>query len=110
MLKKLLNSSAVKISLSALIIFVLLFSPACNYSQSGSKRFHLKSSNIDSSAVNTADSNISSHPDWPHENSDLLPDPALLFGKLPNGFRYVCLLYTSPSPRDVEESRMPSSA
>ena len=23
---------------------------------------------------------------------------------------YFCLLYTSPSPRDVEESRMPSSA
>ena len=23
---------------------------------------------------------------------------------------YHCLLYTSPSPRDVEESRMPSSA
>ena len=26
------------------------------------------------------------------------------------GDRSVCLLYTSPSPRDVEESRMPSSA
>jgi len=27
------------------------------------------------------------------------------------GFQYItCLLYTSPSPRDVEESRMPSSA
>ena len=27
------------------------------------------------------------------------------------GGRYLpCLLYTSPSPRDVEESRMPSSA
>ena len=25
-------------------------------------------------------------------------------------FKYTCLLYTSPSPRDVEESRMPSSA
>ena len=24
--------------------------------------------------------------------------------------QYSCLLYTSPSPRDVEESRMPSSA
>ena len=24
--------------------------------------------------------------------------------------RFSCLLYTSPSPRDVEESRMPSSA
>ena len=23
---------------------------------------------------------------------------------------FICLLYTSPSPRDVEESRMPSSA
>ena len=26
------------------------------------------------------------------------------------GVRWACLLYTSPSPRDVEESRMPSSA
>ena len=26
------------------------------------------------------------------------------------GTDWVCLLYTSPSPRDVEESRMPSSA
>ena len=29
-------------------------------------------------------------------------------GSVPNHF--YCLLYTSPSPRDVEESRMPSSA
>ena len=27
-----------------------------------------------------------------------------------SGLAYTCLLYTSPSPRDVEESRMPSSA
>ena len=27
-----------------------------------------------------------------------------------NAIIYSCLLYTSPSPRDVEESRMPSSA
>ena len=27
-----------------------------------------------------------------------------------NGILFTCLLYTSPSPRDVEESRMPSSA
>ena len=30
--------------------------------------------------------------------------------KLMNRMIYGCLLYTSPSPRDVEESRMPSSA
>ena len=33
----------------------------------------------------------------------------LLLG-LENRIIYTCLLYTSPSPRDVEESRMPSSA
>ena len=27
-----------------------------------------------------------------------------------SGTTWTCLLYTSPSPRDVEESRMPSSA
>ena len=26
------------------------------------------------------------------------------------GWSYACLLYTSPSPRDAHESRMPSSA
>ena len=32
--------------------------------------------------------------------------------EIKNGARLIvrCLLYTSPSPRDVEESRMPSSA
>ncbi len=35
---------------------------------------------------------------WPHEKSDLLPDPALIFGKLPNGFRYV--LMENREPRD----------
>ena len=31
-------------------------------------------------------------------------------GELPPTSTNGCLLYTSPSPRDVEESRMPSSA
>ena len=35
---------------------------------------------------------------------DLSPDKLLVENYT------VCLLYTSPSPRDVEESRMPSSA
>ena len=30
--------------------------------------------------------------------------------RVSNLMRNICLLYTSPSPRDVEESRMPSSA
>ena len=38
---------------------------------------------------------------------------AFLFGSMTLLSRIIytiCLLYTSPSPRDVEESRMPSSA
>ena len=32
------------------------------------------------------------------------------FNNLPAGYYNVCLLYTSPSPRDRQKSRMPSSA
>ena len=35
---------------------------------------------------------------------------ALFHGQEVRGGIHSCLLYTSPSPRDVEESRMPSSA
>lgn len=36
---------------------------------------------------------------WPHEKSDLLPDPAVIFGKLPNGFRYVLMENHRPEDR-----------
>ena len=40
-----------------------------------------------------------------------LSDDMLVKGaEFNNGLLNICLLYTSPSPRDVEESRMPSSA
>ena len=35
---------------------------------------------------------------------------AEMLGNASQAFDVTCLLYTSPSPRDVEESRMPSSA
>ena len=40
----------------------------------------------------------------------LLAHSTLAVGLVLIGFLSSCLLYTSPSPRDVEESRMPSSA
>ncbi len=36
---------------------------------------------------------------WPHEHSDLAPDANLVFGKLPNGFRYVLMKNTTPLDR-----------
>ena len=37
-------------------------------------------------------------------------DENLAFDVIKQAYLLTCLLYTSPSPRDVEESRMPSSA
>ena len=35
---------------------------------------------------------------------------ALAFTAAARGYKLICLLYTSPSPRDMRRSRMPSSA
>jgi zinc protease len=36
---------------------------------------------------------------WPHEKSDLQPDPSLVFGRLENGFRYVLKKNSEPQGR-----------
>ena len=43
-------------------------------------------------------------------HGDDYAEPTLYFMKGKKEASRACLLYTSPSPRDVEESRMPSSA
>ena len=45
--------------------------------------------------------------------SDIFPDAGITFWDVAhetNGGLIACLLYTSPSPRDLSTSRMPSSA
>ena len=39
-----------------------------------------------------------------------LKQKKILINEIKRALPYVCLLYTSPSPRDREKSRMPSSA
>ena len=41
---------------------------------------------------------------------DILINCAAFVGGISYGYKYPCLLYTSPSPRDKRQSRMPSSA
>ena len=43
-------------------------------------------------------------------NEDNLPDDCIIFSFKQGSSLYICLLYTSPSPRDQRGSRMPSSA
>ncbi len=38
-------------------------------------------------------------PKWPHEETDLLPDSHVLYGKLENGFRYVVMKNREPKDR-----------
>ncbi len=40
-----------------------------------------------------------SRPLWPHEQTDIAPDPEAVFGRLPNGFRYVLLENGKPEDR-----------
>eukprot|EP00827_Trimyema_finlayi_P002261 TRINITY_DN20_c0_g1_i2.p1 TRINITY_DN20_c0_g1~~TRINITY_DN20_c0_g1_i2.p1 ORF type:complete len:136 (-),score=67.92 TRINITY_DN20_c0_g1_i2:33-440(-) len=51
----------------------------------------------------------------PHQDGDVSQMRSIIASRLTQAKQeiphfYICLLYTSPSPRDVEESRMPSSA
>ena len=56
---------------------------------------HLKLSTGSQTALEASDSSIL----WPHEKSDLRSDPALVFKKLPNGFRYVLMENRYPKNR-----------
>ena len=70
---------------------------------------------LDGAAFHDADKRIALTPDLETrlmvdgEALDPLPGFALMLHK-PLGVTCSCLLYTSPSPRDLSTSRMPSSA
>ena len=47
---------------------------------------------------------------WDHTMVRILTILLIIFTGLPLIVYFICLLYTSPSPRDKRQSRMPSSA
>jgi zinc protease len=42
---------------------------------------------------------VSAQTAWPHEKSDLPPDPEIVYGRLENGFRYVLMQNQNPEDR-----------
>ena len=38
-------------------------------------------------------------PLWPHEKSDMKPDPAVTYGRLPNGVRFILMPNDNPEDR-----------
>ena len=66
------------------------------------------------SALSPADALVVDHyrskQHWVEFNDDLLDDTAQGMDLVERSESWSCLLYTSPSPRDLSTSRMPSSA
>ena len=85
-----------------------------NYPDAGSARFRDSAGNdnlqLDSAGNLTATGNVTAYSDARLKTDvNTINDALGIVGKL-RGVSYNCLLYTSPSPRDRQKSRMPSSA
>ena len=82
-----------------LILFLLCFLVFCTLSFHQSIHCGKAAARQHHAFLNEAQPSTTGFIKWPHENSDLLPDPALVFGKLPNGFRYVLMQNHKPKDR-----------
>jgi len=93
MLKRYIHFFTAKFYLHTLIIVTLLnFSFINQSAASKNTAQHL-------SKVFRSDQHTTSLGVWPFEKSDLDPDPALLFKKLPNGFKYILMENHHPKNR-----------
>lgn len=100
MFKKVFSPFITSLSLGAAIIVVLFSCTVINQSfEDGGKSFALEIPSKHPAEKKYVVENIDPLFKWPHEKSDLLPDPALIFGKLPNGFRYVLMENHRPKDR-----------
>jgi len=64
----------------------------------GACRFFFRNISTELFVANAASVNNDFLNKWPHEKSDLLPDPEVVFGRLENGFSYI--LMDNPRPKD----------
>lgn len=100
MFKKVFSPFITSLSLGAAIIVVLFSCTVVNQSfEDGGKSFALEIPSKHPAEKKYVVENIDSLFKWPHEKSDLHPDPTLIFGKLPNGFRYVLMENHRPKDR-----------
>jgi len=77
----------IAIALTLMLLGGLLLSPASTFSSPSPV------------TEGTAENNPADRVPWPHEVSDLDPDPAVTFGRLDNGFRYVLMANQRPENR-----------
>jgi len=99
-LKKYLDCFAKKFSKSVMIIMACLLCFSTGDEVNGAFQ---NTADIAYSKYQAEEKKPAGHVDtlvlWPHEKSDLRPDPALVFKKLPNGFRFVLMENHYPKNR-----------
>ncbi|RPJ83115.1 MAG: insulinase family protein [Deltaproteobacteria bacterium] len=83
-----------KISLFCLLVIQIFFSPFGLQNHTGQRCFFFSH---DTAYAQTEEQHALTV--WPHEKSDLDPDPAILYGRLPNGLRYVLMKNQEPKDR-----------
>ncbi len=81
------------------VVFTGLIQPTDINQYKESKKLLYKFINLFPHTANAASGSVDTIPSWPHEKSDLYPDPTLIYGKLPNGFRYVLMENHEPKKR-----------
>ncbi|NQT68353.1 MAG: insulinase family protein [Desulfobacteraceae bacterium] len=84
---------------AAIIVTALFFFSGKQGVGNNHSSFFFQNSPIHLSNAAAASEKIDDLNAWPHEKSDLLPDPAVVFGTLKNGFRYVLLENHKPKGR-----------
>jgi len=100
MLVKRLNHFAAKLSIWIISIYAFAFFSTFNYTAIRyGQRCSYKHLLQASTPANAAEHEIEILAEWPHEKSDFLPDPAVQFGRLPNGFRYILMENHEPRNR-----------
>ncbi|MCP4366507.1 MAG: insulinase family protein [Deltaproteobacteria bacterium] len=81
------------------VVFIGLIQPSdMNQSKEGKKLLY-KLINLFPYTANAASGSVDRIPRWPHQKSDLFSDPTIIYGKLPNGFRYVLIENHEPKQR-----------
>jgi len=83
----------------AVILIALSFLPFDKPNRKIGSGFSFQNYIIHQSVVEAATKTIAPLNRWPHDKSDLLPDPAVIFGKLENGFRYILMENHKPKDR-----------
>ena len=94
--KRIFRNFAAKLVLYTVAVNILLSFPAINFGKDNNAGIHgFKCLSVADAVVE----NIQPPDRWPHEKSELLPDSSLVFGRLPNGFRYVLMENHKPKGR-----------